>query len=182
MADNLSRKYLVSLGLEANVVDAIIEAHSSTVDALTGARTELEALRSENETLKKSNTDAATEKARADKAEKDLADFKILVAANEKRGKVSEAYKGLLRAANIDEKRLDTILKVTELDKLTLKDDGTLDGADKLTEAIKTEWADFVTTTDTHGTNPQTPPGANAGADDMAAIRAAMGLPEIGGK
>lgn len=179
MADNLTRKYLASMGLEQNVIDAIIEAHTGTVDALTAARTELEALRKDNATLKASATDAAAEKARADKAVKDLEDFKTLTAANEKRGKVRSAYKELLRKASIDEKRLDTVLKVTDLDKLTLKDDGTLDNADKLTEEIQTEWADFVTTSGTNGSTPPTPPAGGGDKDsaDLAAFRAAMGLP-----
>lgn len=177
MADNLTRKYLASLGLEQNVIDAIIEAHTGTVEALTAARSELEALKTENTNLKQNATDAAAEKTRADKAVRDLEDYKTIVAANEKRGKVREAYKGLLREANIDEKRLDTVLKVTDLDKLTLKDDGTLDGADKLTETIRTEWADFITASSTRGSNPPTPPSGSPVDDDMAAVRAAMGLP-----
>ena len=186
MADNLTRKYLASLNLEQNVIDAIIEAHTGTVEALTGARTELEALRTENANLKKNATDAAAEKARADKAEKDFADYKTLMAANEKRGRLKTAYRELAKAAKIDEKRLDIVVKAAEstgaLDKLVLKEDGTIDGADKVQEAIGTEWADFVTSTGTHGSNPATPPGGNGGADDdMAAVRAAMGLPPING-
>ena len=180
MADNLTRKYLASLNLEQNVIDAIIEAHTGTVEALTSARSELEALRAENANLKKAGTDYAAEKARADKAVKDLEDFKTLTAANEKRGKVRDAYRELLRKASIDEKRLDTVLRVTDLDKLTLKDDGTLDGEDKLTKQIQTEWADFVTTNGTSGSNPGTPPGGNGSTEaaELAAFRHAMGLPE----
>ena len=186
MADNLTRKYLGSLGLEQDKIDAIIEAHSSTVEALTSARTELEALRKERDSLKQGATDAATEKARADKAEKDLADYKTLVAANEKRGKVETAYRKLAQTARIDEKRLDTVVKWARtegiLDKATLQEDGTLAGADDLTKALTTEWADFVTNDSTKGSNPATPPGGAPVDDDMAAVRAAMGLPPIGGK
>lgn len=188
MADNLTRKYLASLGLEQNVVDAIIEAHTGTVEALTTARTELEALRTENTQLKASATDAAAEKARADKAVKDLEDFKTLTAANEKRAKLEHAYRALAQSAKIDEKRLDTVVKWARtegiIDGLKLKTDGTLEGADKLTEAITTEWADFVTDSNTRGSGPSTPPGGSSKeADDLAAVRAAMGLPpENGGK
>ncbi len=186
----LSRKFLESMGLEQSKIDAIIEAHKSTADALSAANTELEGLRTENATLKKSTADAATEKTRADKAEKDLADFKALVAANEKRGKIEGAYKKLAQAARIDEKRLDTVVKWARaegiLDKAVLKEDGTLDGADDLTKALTSEWADFVTTDSKGGSDPQTPPGGNAGgaeADMLAAVRAAMGLPtNDGGK
>lgn len=185
MADNLTRKFLGSMGLDQDKIDAIIEAHSSTVDALTSTRTELEALRTENASLKKSTTDAAAEKARADKAEKDLADFKALTAANEHRGKVETAYRKLAQAARIDEKRLDTVVKWARtegiLDKATLQDDGTLSGADELSKALTDEWADFVTDSSTKGSNPPTPPGGAPADDDMAAVRAAMGLPPING-
>lgn len=188
MADNLTRKYLASLNLEQNVIDAIIEAHTGTVDALTTARTELEALRKENATLKTSATDAAAEKARADKAVKDLEDFKALTASNERSAKLEAAYRNLAKAAKIGEKYLDTVTKAAKetgkLNKLTLKDDGTIEDADKVQEAIGTEWPDFVTTSDTKGSNPATPPGGAGSADaDLAAFRAAMGLPtNDGGK
>jgi DNA repair exonuclease SbcCD ATPase subunit len=177
MADNLTRKLLSSMGIDQDKIDGIIEAHASTVDALKDARAELEALRTENEQLKKAGGDYAAEKDRADKAEKALADYKALAAASEKRGKVRDAYRALLQAAHVDEKRQDTILKVTDLDKLSLKADGTLDGADQLSESIRTEWADFINTQSTAGSNPATPPGGTRTEDDaFAAIAAAMGI------
>ena len=181
----LSRKFLEGLDIEQNKIEAIIEAHKATAEALSAANTELEGLRTENAALKKSTSDAATEKARADKAEKDLSDFKALVAANEKRSKIENAYRKLASAAKIDEKRLDTVVKWARaegiLDKANLKEDGSLDGADELTKALTDEWADFVTNDSTKGSNPPTPPGSNPIDDDMAAVRAAMGLPPING-
>ncbi len=179
---NLTRKLLDSLGItESDKQDTIIEAYTEKTDALKALQAQFDATKAENDTLKKSGADAATEKARADKAEKDLADFKALTAAGEKRRKVEEAYKGLLRDANIDEKRFGAILRVTDFDKMTLKDDGTLDGADKLTESIQSEWADFIVSSDLRGSTPPTPPAGKPGTDDLAAVRAAMGLPATNG-
>lgn len=177
---NLTRKLLDSLGVtETDKQDTIIEAYTEKTDALKALQAQFDAAKTENETLKKNATDYAAEKTRADQAVKDLEDFKAAAAAREKTGKAREAYKGLLRTAGIDEKRFDAILKVTDLNSLTVKDDGTLDKADELTSNIKTEWADFITTTDQRGSKPATPPGASGGNnDDLAAFRAALGLPD----
>lgn len=180
---NLTRKLLDSLGItETDKQDTIIEAYTEKTDALKALQAQLDAATTENETLKKASTDYAAEKARADKAISDLESFKAATAAREKTGKAREAYKGLLRSAGIDEKRFDAILKVTDLDSLTVKDDGTLDRADELADSIKTEWADFITNENTRGSGPATPPAGGGAADDLAAFRAALGLPANGGK
>lgn len=188
MANGLSRKQLEAMGLEEKICDAIIEAYLPTANELKQARTDLEALRAENDTLKKGAGDFATEKARADKAVKDLEDYKALVTKREKTAKVENAYRALARSAKIDEKRLDTVVKWARinnvLDNEALKEDGTLEHADKLLEGIQTEFADFVTDSNTRGSGPSTPPGGSkTEADDLAAVRAAMGLPpQNGGK
>jgi len=184
MAQGLSRKLLTGMGLEEKIVDAIIEAYTPTYEELKQTRTDLEALRTENEALKKGATDYASEKARADKAVKDLEDFRKLVSDKEKTAKVEGAYRKLAQGLSIDEKRLDTVVKWARtegiLQKAALKDDGTLEDADKLSEAIKTEWADFVTTEKRSGSNPSTPPGGSndSEAEQLAAVRKAMGLPD----
>ena len=183
MADSLTRKFLSDLGIEDEKIDSIIDAHVSTVKALTQARADLEAVRKENDSLKKGAGDYAAEKARADKAVKDLEDYRKLVSSREKDAKIEGAYRKLAKDAHIDEKRLDTVVKWARaegiLQKATLKDDGTFDNADKLAEDIKAEWADFVTTDSKAGSKPSTPPGGSGSeADDLAAVRKAMGLPD----
>ena len=75
-----------------------------------------------------------------------------------------KAYRALLQEAGVSEKRLDSVLKVSDIDSVELDEKGTIKGADKLTESIKSEWADFITTTETRGANTSNPPANNNGS------------------
>ena len=68
------------------------------------------------------------------------------------------------------EKRIDAVLKVSNVDGIELED-GKIKDADKLTENIKTEWADFIVTTQQKGANPANPPANNGKTYSMADIR-----------
>lgn len=52
-------------------------------------------------------------------------------------------------------------MKVSDVDSVELDDKGAIKGADKLTESIKSEWADFITTTETRGAQTSNPPANN---------------------
>ena len=54
------------------------------------------------------------------------------------------AYRELLKSAGVSENRIDTVLRVSKVDDVELDDSGKIKGADKLTDSIKTEWADFI--------------------------------------
>ena len=69
----------------------------------------------------------------------------------------------LLQEAGISEKRLESVLKVSDIDSVELDEKGAIRDADKLAESIKSEWADFITTTETRGANTSNPP-ANGGS------------------
>lgn len=87
-------------------------------------------------------------------------------AAKTKDAKVT-AYTALLKAANVPEKRIPAIIKLTDLDAMELDDKGGLKDSDKLTEDIKTEWAGVIPTTTVEGLKTETPPENNprAGKD-----------------
>lgn len=82
-------------------------------------------------------------------------------AAKATRAAKETAYRELLQAAGIPEKRLAAVLRVSDLDSVELGEDGKLKDADKLTEAVKTEWADFIPTTKETGATTATPPVNN---------------------
>ena len=52
-------------------------------------------------------------------------------------------------------------MKVSDVDGVELDEKGAIKGADKLTESIKSEWADFITTTQTRGAQTSNPPANN---------------------
>lgn len=74
-------------------------------------------------------------------------EFKQKTAADAESVKVRAAYKELLADEKISEKRLDAILKVTDLSKVKLDKDGeTLENEAELRKAINNEWGEFKTT------------------------------------
>lgn len=89
-------------------------------------------------------------------------DYKADVSAKEARSVKEKAYRELLRQAGVSEKRLDAVLRVSDVDGVELDENGAIKDADKLTASIKSEWADFIQTTTTQGAPTATPP-ANSG-------------------
>ena len=73
-------------------------------------------------------------------------DFKKKTESDANAAKVGTAYRKLLSDEGISEKRLDAILKVTDLSKMKLDKDGNLENAADLKKAINDEWGEFKTT------------------------------------
>lgn len=84
--------------------------------------------------------------------------FKKQTAQDAETAKVKAAYRKLLADEGISEKRLDSILKVTDLSKVKLDKDGNLDKIDDLKKAINDEWGEFKTTVTTKGADVDNPP------------------------
>lgn len=87
-------------------------------------------------------------------------------AAKAARAAKETAYRDLLKAAGIPEKRLAAVLRVSDLDSVELDDKGAIKDADKLTETVKTEWADFIPTTKETGAETAKPPVSNPEGKD----------------
>ena len=165
-----TRKMLKAMGIEDEKIDQIIDAHSETVDALKADRdaykedaAKLAAVQKELDALKAKGDDGYKAKYEAEKAAHDA--LKADIAAKETKQAKTEAYRELLKGANIDEKRIATILRAEAptIDKIELDADGKIKNAEQYTESIKSDWADFIVTQSAKGTNTATPP-ANGGA------------------
>lgn len=83
--------------------------------------------------------------------------YKAEVAAAAQTEKVKAAYKELLKDVGINEKRFEAILRLTDFSKMKLGDKG-LEDADKLKEAIKSDWADYIPETHEDGADVGNPP------------------------
>lgn len=165
-----TRKMLKAMGIEEEKIDQIIDAHSETVDALKADRdaykedaSKLAAVQKELDELKAKGDDGYKAKYEAEKAAHDA--LKADIAAKETKKAKTDAYRELLKGANIDEKRIATILRAEAptIDKIELDADGKIKNAEQYTESIKSDWADFIVTQSAKGTNTATPP-ANGGA------------------
>lgn len=165
----LTRKFLSALGIEAEKVDEIISAHAETVDGLKEQikqykedADKLPAIQQELDDLKAKAGDDTFEQKYKDMEKK----YNDLVKENEQKettAKVKEAYKALLKDAGVSEKRLDSVLKVTDISAMKLDKDGKLENASDLTKTIKSEWADFIEVKGEQGANPANPPDNNNG-------------------
>ena len=161
----LTRKLLKGMGLTEEQVDTIIEAHTETTDGLKkdiekykGDAQKLPGVQKELDDLKAAGDGGYKEK--YEKEHKAFEDFKMAQTAKETRQAKENAYRELLKAAGVSEKRIPAILKVTDLNAIEMDGDKIKD-ADKHTQTVKTEWADFVEKSNTTGANTTTPPANN---------------------
>lgn len=168
---SLSRKFLDSIGIENDKADLIIERHN---EVLTEIKDERDKYKSEAESIPELQKQLGEYEELKKKAEKDpykvkyealkedYEEYKNGILKKETAEKKESAYKKLLIDSGVTEKRIPAILKVTDLDSIEFDDDGKIKNADKVTENIKSEWADFISVKKTKGAEVATPP-ANGG-------------------
>lgn len=168
----LTRKLLKGMGLTDEQVDTIIEAHTDTVD---GLKAEVARYKPDAEKLSDVQKELNELKAISDgdfkqkyeDEHKAFEDYKREQTAKESRDAKKDAFKTLLKEVGVSEKRLDAVLKVSDIDAIELDKDGNIKGADKLKDTVKNEWADFITTTTTQGATTSNPPANNGGKTTM---------------
>lgn len=168
----LTRSFLKGMGLTDEQVSAIVEAHGETVDALKEQRddakkksAEYDKIKKELDDLKESGGDWQT---KYEKEHSDFESYKKTQEEKESKRAISKAYKELLKNAGVSEKRIATVMKVADLSKIQLDENGAVKDSEKLTENIKSEWADFIVTTNTEGASTSTPPGTNESGKDVS--------------
>lgn len=167
----LTRKFLAGKGLETDVIEEIIQAHTETV---TGLKDEIEQYKSYKKDagkLKDVQKELNDLKADIEKTagknpyevkykalKEEFEDYKNDVSKKETKAKKEKAYKALLKEVGISDKRIDAVLKVSDVDSVELDDNGAIKDADVLKKSIKEEWADFIQTTSQKGANTANPP------------------------
>ena len=186
----LSRKMLAAMDIPAEKIDEIITAHTETINAIKEERDSLKAqaeeLGSVAKELEKVKTDL--EKANGEVEEFKSKDwegkynelkgkfdsFKTETETKETKAKKTAAYKQLLLDAGISDKRIASVMKVSDVDAVELDEEGKIKDADKLTESVKTEWADFIVTKSEQGASTPNPPANDGGGDPKQPSRAAQ--------
>ena len=166
----LTRRMLKAMGISDEQVDEIIAAHTETVDALKEQRdaykADAEKLADVQKQLEKAQADLEAGKkdswkVKYEAIKEEFEGYKTEQTEKESHAAKEKAYRALLQEAGISEKRLESVLKVSDVDSVELDDKGAIKGADKLAETIKSEWADFITTTETRGAQTSNPPANN---------------------
>lgn len=178
----LSRKMLAAMDIPAEKIDEIISAHTETVSAIKEERDALKADAAKVPDLEKQIESVSKEletyksgdwENKYNTVNGEYTKYKADVEAKAVKSAKEAAYKQLLLDAGISDKRIASVLKVSDIDGVELDKDGKIKDADKITENVKTEWADFIITKREEGAKPATPP-ANNGEGGKQPSRAAQ--------
>ena len=165
----------------SEAVDKIIDGHVTSVNALRedvakykADAEKLPTVQKELDDMKANTNDSWKEKYDNLKGEFDK--YKNDVQEKETHNKKVEAYRAILKDANLSEKGIEKAIKYAEWDKIELGEDGKLKGANDHIKAAREEWAEYVTTTTTTGAKTSTPPANNGGKtgktkEEIMAIR-----------
>ena len=185
----LTRRMLTAMGIEAEKIDQIIEAHAETTEGLKKQAEELREQASKVPALEKEIEDIKaaqpTEdwKAKYDELKAEYDGYKDKVANEQAEREKASLYRSMHREAGVDEKRLDSIMKVTDLGSIAVKDGAIEDpeavkqaiaDADTVKDSIAKEWGDFIAHTNTQGAHVDNPPsnsGAKMTRDEIMAIK-----------
>ena len=163
---SFGRKLMKTMGLSEEQQDALMEEHMAVVngfkESLAQAQAEAEKYKAEAAKLPDLQTKYDAVKGYKERYETEHSEFESYKSKETERarlGKVEKAFRKLLEAENINPKRFDAVIRLTDLTKMELEEDGeTLKNAERLRENIKTEWSDYRTTTENKGVdvgNPQ---------------------------
>lgn len=133
--------------------------------------TEIDTLKGEKQNAEDKATGAEKWKTKYDALKEDFDTYKRDVSAKETKATRENAYRALLKEAGVSEKRIDKVLKVSDIDSLEMGEDGKFKDADKLIKGIKEEWSDFIVSSGTKGATVTTPPAnVNGGKISRAEI------------
>ena len=162
------------MGIEDEKIDQIIEEHTESTDALKQQRDEYKAKAEAKATASTEPKPKDPEpgdgyKAKYDAEKKAFEDYKANIAAEKAEADKRAKYRELIVKAGVDSKRVDSVLKVSDLSEIKVKD-GAIEGADDLVESIKEDWADFIPTTQKVGANAPNPPKNDGGAKKLEDI------------
>ena len=156
-----SRSFLKSTGLTDEQITAVMEEHVAVVEGLKADRDKYKEQAEQAADLQKQLEGLQGGENWQEKYEKEhesFENFKKQTAQDAEAAKVRSAYRKLLADEKIPEKRLDSILKVTDFSKMKLDKDGKLEKEDELRKAINDEWSEFKVTVTEKGATVEKPP------------------------
>lgn len=183
----LSRRMLSAMGLEADKIEQIIEAHTETVSGLKQQIADLgddlakakESGTADSERLKDVQKELDTLKAQVaedaksregkdyDALKKEFDDYKADIQAKAVKSAKEKAFRDLLSDMKVSDKGVSLILKYQGVNGIELDEDGKLKDAPALRKAVKEDWSDYISTVETKGADTKTPPGSDSGAGKM---------------
>ena len=173
---SITRKMLKGMGLTEEQVDTIIEEHTSVTDALKEKAQKYESTAQKLATVEKELNDlkagGSDWEDRYNKEHEAFENYKKDIESKTEQESIKTAYKALLKDQNVSEKRIDTILKLTDFSEMKLTKDGKIANEEKVIEKIKEDWSDLISKQSEKGADVSTPPnggGSKLTRDDIYA-------------
>lgn len=193
----LTRKLLTAMGISAEQIEQIIEAHTETVTGLKQQNADLsDQLAKAKETgtadsdklkdLQKKYDDLlaqveADKKAHEgkdyDALKQEYDNYKAEVQEKAVKSAKEKALRDLLSDMKVSDKGTSMIMKYMGVSGVELDEDGKLKDATAIRKAVKEDWGDYIPTVETKGADTKTPPtdgkgGASAKTkDEIMAIK-----------
>ena len=157
-------------------VNEIIEGHTTSIEALREERDsykeeakKVASLTEQLEKVKKDLKDAQSEdsenkyKTKYEMLKEEYKEYKKEIEAKATTEVKTKAYKALLKEAGISDKRIEAVMKVSDVESIELDDDGNAVGKDELIKGIKEEWSDFIQDANVQGVKTENPPSNTGG-------------------
>lgn len=136
---------------------------SKKIDEYKAGEEKHKATESELAKLKESIEKDGTYKVKYEALKGEYDEYKSAQTEKEAKAQKASAYRNLLLSAGVSQKRIDSVMKVSDLSKLELDDEGKLKNADELTNTVKSEWADFIEQEKVEGAKTPNPPKTTGG-------------------
>ena len=162
----LTRKLLSAMGIEADKIDQIIDAHSETVEGLKKERDEYKSkaerfdeVESKYEKLKETAKNGGD----YEKLKKEFDDYKAEVQNKETVAAKKDALRKVAKDAGLTETGITKAVKYADLSAIELDEDGNIKDAKSLMKSLKEEWPEHIAKAVTAGANTSTPPAGGSG-------------------
>lgn len=171
----LTIKMLKELGIEQDAIEEIVKAHGDTVDALKAERDAAldRASIAEEKAGEAGKKEIEELQGKLDAERAEFAEFKKSVDAEKANAEKAQLYRKLLVEQGVDARRIDSIMRVTDLSGISVND-GQIEDADKLSERIRDTWADFIGTVKTKNSSVDTPPATDKSKPEPNSLAEAM--------
>lgn len=158
----LTRSMLKAMGIEEEKIEQIIESHTESTNALKDQRDEAMRQAERVTELEKQVEELSAQpqddwRAKYDEEHESFEAFKAEVAKQRELDEKRSLYGALLKDSGVDERRIPAILKVTDLDGISVRD-GAIEGAEALSARVAEEWGDFIAQTFVKGAKVDDPP------------------------
>lgn len=169
-----TRKMLKAMGIDDEKVDEIIEAHTEVTNSLKEqakenkeAAEKLKGVQKELDELKAKGDDGYKAKYEAEKEA--FEQYKAEVEGAKEQESKEKAYREMLKDV-LSEKGVEKAVKYADWSKIEIDEKGKLKNASDHVKAVKEEWAEHVSITETRKEDPANPPDVKSSAKTKADI------------